>query len=113
MLGSEVAGIAGGDTAKAGLEFAACRVRLVEAGQDLTVEIVGGCIFRVVGNGSFEGGVSGIEEVDFVLIPGLKKESMAALSLGVGFVDGGNNDGFECGGLAAASLNSPVFIWRV
>ena len=80
VLGAEVAGIFGGDAAEAGFELVACGVGLVEAGEDLSVEVVGGGVFRVVGDGGFEGGVGGVEEIGFVLFAGLRKRAWPRLA---------------------------------
>ena len=96
MLGAEVAGIGGRDAGKAGLELLARGVDLIEASEHLAVEVVGRAILRVVGDGGFEGGIGGVEEIGLVLVSGLEEERVAALGLGVGFVGGVGCDDFEC-----------------
>ena len=51
VLGAEVAGIPGTDAAEAGLELAAGCIHLAETGQHLAIQIEGGGVFRIVGDG--------------------------------------------------------------
>ena len=100
VLGAEIAGISGGDAGEAGFELVAGGVHLIETGEDLSVEVVGSGVFGVVGDGGFEGGVGGVEEIELVLVAGLNEEGVAALDFSVGLVGGVGGDGFErrCGG---------------
>ena len=63
-------------------------------------------VFGFVGDGGFEGGVGGLEDVGFVFFSGLIEESVPAVDFSVGFVGGIGRDGFEggcgCGGIFEA-----------